>query len=99
MVVVVARIKSVPQHADEVARLFADMVAWVRDNEASTLTYCCNRSQADPAEFVFFERYADMAAFQAHSASPRFAELIGQLQGKLAGAPALEMLDEVAVKL
>lgn len=99
MVVVVARIRAKAEHADEVAGLFRDMVAWVAANEPATPTYACNRSQSDPGEFVFFERYVDMAAFQAHSASPRFAELLGQLKGKLAGAPEITMLDEVAAKL
>lgn len=99
MVVVIARIRSKPEHADAVAGFFRDMVAWVADNEPATPTYACNRSQADPSEFVFFERYVDPAAFQAHSASPRFAELIGQLRGKLAGSPEITMFDEVASKI
>lgn len=99
MVVVVARIRTQPEHADEIAGHFRDMVEWVKANEAGTVTYACNRSQADPGEFVFFERYADMDAFQAHSSSPRFAELFGHLKGKLAGKPEIVMLDEVAAKL
>jgi quinol monooxygenase YgiN len=99
MVVVLARIKARPEHADEVAGAFRDMVAWVTANEPATVTYACNRSQAEPGEFVFFERYTDMDAFQAHSASARFAELLGTLKGKLAAAPEVAMLDEVAAKL
>jgi len=99
MVVVIARIKAKPEHADDVAGYFRDMVGWVKDHEASTLSYACNRSPSEPGEFVFFERYTDMEAFQAHSASARFGELMGQLKGKLAGAPVIEMLDEVAAKL
>ncbi|HEY2773539.1 MAG TPA: putative quinol monooxygenase [Candidatus Binatia bacterium] len=99
MVVVLARIKARREFADEVAGHFRDLVAWIADNEASTLTYACNRSQADPGEFVFFERYADMASFHAHSQSARFGELIAKLQGKLTAAPEITMLDEVAAKL
>jgi len=99
MVVVVARIKAKQECADEVAGHFREMVGWVAANEPATLTYACNRSQSDAGEFVFFERYADMDAFQAHSASARFRELMGQLKGKLAAAPVIEMLDEVAAKL
>ena len=98
MVVVLARIKAKKEHSDEVAGHFRDMVGWVSGNEAATVTYACNRSQADPGEFVFFERYTDMAAFHAHSHSARFGELIGKLQGKLAAAPEIVMLDEVAAK-
>lgn len=99
MVVVLARIKAKPECADEVAALFADMVAWVAANESATLTYACNRSHSDPSEFVFFERYADRAAFEAHSQTPRFGELLGALAGKLDGAMDLSILDEVAAKI
>lgn len=99
MMVVVAKIQVQPEHADEVAGHFRDMVEWVKANEAGTVTYACNRSQASPGEFVFFERYADMDAFQAHSSSARFGELFGQLKGKLAGKPEIVMLDEVAAKI
>lgn len=98
MIVVLAKIKATKEHADEVAALFKDMVGWIKDNEPATVTYACNRSRTDPEEFLFFERYNDMEAFQDHSRSARFGELVGQLQGKLAAAPDLLMLDEVAAK-
>ena len=99
MVVVVAKIKAKPEYADEVAEMFRDMVAWVADNEDDTTTYSCNRSRKDPSEFLFFERYPDQAALQAHSASPRFGELVGSLAGKLDGTMDVVMLDEVAAKI
>ncbi len=99
MVVVVAKIKAKSEHAQEVAGLFQEMVAWVSANESGTATYSCNRSKSDPNEFVFFERYVDDAAFQAHSRTPRFGELIGKLAGKLDGGMDLTLLDEVAAKI
>lgn len=99
MVVVVAKIKAKPEHAEEVAGLFREMVAWVSANEAGTVTYSCNRSKVDPAEFLFFERYGDEASFQAHSRTPRFGELVGKLAGMLDGGMELTLLDEVAAKI
>ncbi|MBI5504157.1 MAG: antibiotic biosynthesis monooxygenase [Deltaproteobacteria bacterium] len=99
MVVVIAKIKAKAEHAQEVAGLFQEMVAWVCANEDGTATYSCNRSKSDPSEFVFFERYRDEAAFQAHSRTPRFGELIGKLAGKLDGGMELTLLDEVAAKI
>ncbi len=99
MVVVLAKIFTKPEHSDEVAGLFRDMVAWVQANEPGTLTYACNRTAADPSVFVFFERYRDQESFQAHSASARFAELAGSLGGKLSAPFELTMMDEVAAKL
>jgi len=98
MVVVLAKIKAQPEHAEDVAAHFRDMVEWVTDNEPGTITYACNRSLSESGEFVFFERYVDMEAFHAHSASARFKELFGYLKGKLAAAPEVAMLDEVAAK-
>jgi quinol monooxygenase YgiN len=97
--IVIAKIRASAEAADEVAGLFTGMVAWVRDNEPGTLSYVCCRASNDPAQFVFFERYTDEAAFHAHSASERFMELVGQLKGKLDGGIEMEMLDEVAAKL
>lgn len=99
MVVVLAKIKAKLEHADEVAEHFREMVDWVALHELATITYACNRSKSDPGEFVFFERYADKTAFDAHSKSDRFAELLGKLQGKLTAAPEVVMLDEVAAKI
>ncbi|HYC00204.1 MAG TPA: antibiotic biosynthesis monooxygenase [Candidatus Limnocylindrales bacterium] len=98
MLVVVAKIKAKADAADEVARLFESYVAWVKDNEASTITYSCNRSRKDPTEFLFFERYSDEAAMHAHSSSSRFAEMVGGLAGKLDGTMDVVMFDEVAAK-
>jgi quinol monooxygenase YgiN len=99
LIAVLARIKAKAEHADEVADHFREMVGWVASNEPSTATYACTRSQKDPADFIFFERYADMDAFHAHSQSARFGELVGKLQGKLTAAPEITMLDEVAAKI
>lgn len=99
MVVLLAKLKAKKDSADEVAGHLREMVEWVVANEPGTVTYACNRSQADPAEFLFFERYVDAAAQVAHSQSARFGELVARLQGKLAAAPELVMLDEVAAKI
>ena len=99
MVVVMAKIRAKPEHADEVAGHFHEMVDWVALHELATITYSCNRSTAEPSEFVFFERYPDSTAFDAHSKSERFAQLVGQLQGKLMAAPEVVMMEEVAAKI
>ncbi|MFT4571997.1 MAG: quinol monooxygenase YgiN [Hyphomicrobiaceae bacterium] len=99
MYTVIARIRAIPGSADELASELTAMVNWVAENEPETLSYICHRSVADPDAFVFFERYTNEAAFAAHGASERFAQLIQALDGKVAAAPELEVLDEVAGKL
>jgi quinol monooxygenase YgiN len=99
MYTVIARIQAAEGQADAVAAAMKEMVNWVAENEPETLTYVCHRSAADPNLFVFFERYSDEEAFKAHGASERFAQLVGELAGKVTKAPELEVLDEVAAKL
>ena len=99
MLVVVAKIRAKAECGDEVATQFREMVEWVTENESETLTYTCSRSRDNPNEFVFFERYTGEKAHQEHSGSPRFAELVTALRGKLDGGIEIEILDEVAAKL
>ncbi len=99
MVVVIAKLKAREGKGDELAAKFVEMVEWVTENEADTLTYICNRSGKDPDSFVFFERYPDQAALGAHSSSPRFQEFVGEIQGLLAGGMEVELFEELAAKL
>ncbi len=99
MLVVIAKLKAKPGKGDALAAKFSEMVAWVTENEAMTLTYACNRSNTDRDEFVFFERYPDQAALGAHSSSDRFKSFVGELQPLLDGGMQVEMLEEVAAKL
>ncbi len=95
----VAKIKAKDEYADEIAGAFAEMVEWVAENEPGTLSYVCSRLVESPSEFLVYERYTDEAAFQAHSASPKFAEFAGSLVGKVEGGLEMTLLDEVAAKV
>jgi quinol monooxygenase YgiN len=99
MVVVVAKITAKQGQGDALAEHLVSMVRWVVENEAETLTYTCNRSTKNPDEFVFYERYADQGAFEAHISSENFAAFGKQISGCLAGAPEIETFEEVAAKL
>ena len=99
MVVVVAKVKAADGHGDEVAGKLSEMVAWVGENEDDTLTYACNRSAEDANAFLFFERYTDQAAFDAHMGSERFAQLAGDLQDKLDGGVEMGVYEELAAKI
>lgn len=58
----------------------AEIVAHVRAliaasrQEPGCRTYDVNRSQDDPRTFLFYERYDDEAALDAHRATPHFLE-------------------------
>jgi quinol monooxygenase YgiN len=94
MIVVAKLIAKTGEEAKMEAAL-RDMVAKVAQ-EPGTLTYTLHRSRKDPNVFLFYEKYEDEAALKAHSSTPYFKELFGELKSLLDGAPEIEMYDELA---
>jgi quinol monooxygenase YgiN len=77
MVTLIFRAKVKEGKEDEAHARLTKMCEAVQANEPGALAYVCNRLQDDPREIVFFEVYADDAAFKAHSETPHMAELRG----------------------
>jgi quinol monooxygenase YgiN len=94
-VTVVARVKvrSGSEQAAEAA--FRRHIDHVRREEPQTLVYVMHRSRKDPTTFLFYERYADAAAFDRHGKSAAMQGLFRELTPLLDGAPAIELYDEV----
>lgn len=42
----------------------------IRAHEPGTLVYACHRVEGAPQQRIFYELYADRAAFEAHEAQP-----------------------------
>jgi quinol monooxygenase YgiN len=97
MVSVIFRVKMKPGKEEEALAQFRQMVESVQANEPGTLMYAFHRLQGDPAEIVFWEAYADDAAFKAHAATPHMAEMRAAF-GELfdTSTVKLERLDRVA---
>jgi len=93
--IVVAKLKAKTGEETKMEEALRGMVAKVAQ-EQGTLTYTLHRSQKDPSMFLFYEKYQDAAALKAHSSTPYFKELFGALKSQLAGAPEIEMYDELA---
>ncbi len=70
---VVARIRAAEGKSDALAALLVEQAAAVRAAEPGCLVYRVHRSTRDPALFVFYEQYADEAAFDAHRNAPHLA--------------------------
>ncbi|MBB2943933.1 quinol monooxygenase YgiN [Actinoplanes lutulentus] len=52
--------------------------------EPANLEYVVHADTSDPASFVLYEVYTDRAGFDAHAASPHFAEhIIGVVRPRL----------------
>ena len=73
-VTVVATLRSAPGKADALAALLTEQAGVIRRTEPGCVVYRVHRSQADPHAFLFYEIYADDAAFDAHRASPHLAQ-------------------------
>jgi quinol monooxygenase YgiN len=75
MVTVIAQYKASPGAGDEVAAVLALHVAATRA-EPGCLEFTAYRSREATDRFTLHERYVDEEAFQAHRATPHFAEYI-----------------------
>jgi len=70
---VVARIRATKDKGDALAALLSEQAAVVRGAEPGCLVYRVHRSTRDPALFLFYETYADDAAFDIHRKAPHLA--------------------------
>ena len=93
--IVVAKLKAKKGEEAKMEAALRDMVAKVAQ-EQGTLKYTLHRAQKDPNVFLFYEKYEDGTALKAHSSTPYFKELFGELKSLLDGAPEIEMYDELA---
>ncbi|MBW2442096.1 MAG: antibiotic biosynthesis monooxygenase [Deltaproteobacteria bacterium] len=93
--IVVAKLKARSGEESKMADALRAMVSKV-EKEEGTLVYTLHQAQNDPAQFLFYEKYADGEALKAHSSTPYFKELFGTLKPLLNGAPEIEMYNELA---
>ena len=76
MVVLVAKYYVRPGKSTEVETALKTMAASVREQEPGCLLYHVNRSRENVDLFMLYEQYRDMAALEAHRATPHFREII-----------------------
>jgi quinol monooxygenase YgiN len=91
---VVARIRAAKGKGDALAALLTEQAAVVRRAEPGCLVYRPHRSTRDPDLFVFYETYADDAAFEAHLKAPHLAAFRArrEQEGLTEGAVEVEVL-------
>lgn len=93
-IVVVATINVQPGKEAEFERIFSDLRAKVRANEAGNLQYDFFKVKDQPT-YVVFEQYASQDALAAHGASEHFKAAGPALGGVLAGRPTIQYLSKV----
>ena len=97
MLTIIFRVKIKDGKEDEALAKFTALAEAVQANEPGTLAYVVHRNQEDPSEIVFFEHYADDAAFESHGKTAHmgamrenFAEIFDPASIKM------ERLDRIA---
>ena len=84
-----------PEDREEIATILRELAAASR-TEAGCISYVPHRVESDPDSIVIYEQYRDMAALDAHRASPHFAlYAIGGLYQRML-VRSVEMLDALA---
>jgi len=90
---VIATIKVKEDKMDEAKSLFKKLVEGVEANEPGTLAYIPHQRKDEPATFIFYEKYADDAAFATHGAN---LQKVGkEFAGVMAGPPEIVLIDEI----
>ena len=93
--VVVAKIKAVGGQEAEMKAALLDIIPKVKE-EPGTLVYTLHQDQNDPMVFLFYEKYKDMDALVAHSATAHFKALFKTIKPMLDGNPEIVMYNELA---
>jgi quinol monooxygenase YgiN len=70
---VVARLRAAKGKGDALAALLVEQTAVVLGAEPGCVVYRAHRSTRDPELFLFYETYADDAAFELHRKAPHLA--------------------------
>ena len=84
-----------PEDREEIATILRELAASSR-TEAGCISYVPHRVESDPDSIVIYEQYRDMAALDAHRASPHFAlYAIGGLYQRML-VRSVEMLESLA---
>ncbi len=96
-ITLVAKLTAAEGKADELRTVLTEMVGQVSRHEAGRATaYSLHTSDSDPNLFMFYEQYADAAAFEAHGKTEHMAAMGAKLRGLLNGRPAIERYTQVA---
>jgi quinol monooxygenase YgiN len=84
-----------PEDREEIATILRELADASRA-EAGCVSYIPHRVESDPDTIVIYEQYRDMAALDAHRASPHFAlYAIGGLYQRML-VRSVEMLESLA---
>ena len=80
-IILTAKVKAAPGQEAAVKEVLLALVEPTR-KEPGCLCYNLHQSKSDPAEFMFYEQWADKEALDAHGKTPHMKALGGKLKDK-----------------
>lgn len=81
----VVRFKLKPGHGEAFDRLVSETLGGIRDDEPGTLVYVSHSVADDPSLRIFYELYADRAAFDAHEEQAHVKRFLAEREQHLDG--------------
>lgn len=97
MIVVAAVLEAQEGKEKDMESALMDFMPKVQSEEG-TLAYILHRSKGNPGKFLVYEKYVDDAALAYHGSTEHFKELFDKVGPVLAGAPSIEVYEELAAK-
>jgi quinol monooxygenase YgiN len=95
MIGVVATLKVQDGKGADLEKVFSDLAAKVKANEAGCIVYQLTKSRAEPNTYKVLEMYASEEALKVHGSSDYFRAAGPGIGACLAGRPEIEYLDAV----
>lgn len=93
---VLATLQALPGLESDVEEALCDAVRSTH-SEPGCLRYSLQRHVGTTSTYVVVEKWISTEALDLHSKAPAFQKLMGALDGKLAGAPEVVILNHVDV--
>jgi quinol monooxygenase YgiN len=93
MLVITAAVKALKGKEEELRERLEAMVDVVRSSEPDCLEYTLHRGADDKSRFFFYEKYRNPAAFDLHTSTPHFKQLVADIEPMLAGPIDLQVLE------
>src|SRR5688572_15869836 len=97
-VAVHVKLPATPGKGAELVDAFSSLYDGPLDAEPGTVVHVIHQAKDDPDSVIFYELYADQAAFDAHSSGDALKSVFPKLAGLVAGRPETTVLLPKAAK-
>lgn len=95
MITIIARLNAQKGKGKELEDALKSMFPKV-ETEEGTLSYTLHRAENEEEKFLFYEKYTNKKAFEAHLSAPYTQELLKRFGSLLTSDPTIEYYEEIA---